>query len=66
MTINYTEPPSGDERLDAGAIDPGNSNFVAICGIRTSMWKAGRKATWWYSVRVVTFNLVQAVNWIGE
>jgi len=40
--INYAEPPSGDEGLDAGAIDSDDSDFVASGGVRTSIRRAGR------------------------
>jgi chromatin structure-remodeling complex subunit SFH1 len=40
--INYAEPPSGDEGLDAGAIDSEDSDFVASGGVRTSIRRAGR------------------------
>lgn len=40
--INYAEPPSGDEGLDAGAIDSDDSDFIASGGVRTSIRKAGR------------------------
>lgn len=42
MAINYAEPPSGDEGLDAGAIDSEDSDFIASGGVRTSIRKAGR------------------------
>ena len=40
--INYAEPPSADEGLDAGAIDSDDSDFVASGGVRTSIRRAGR------------------------
>ena len=40
--INYAEPPSGDEGLDAGAIDSEDSDFLASGGVRTSIRRAGR------------------------
>lgn len=40
--INYAEPPSGDEGLDAGAIDSDDSDFIASGGVRTSIRRAGR------------------------
>lgn len=40
--INYAEPPSGDEGLDAGAIDSEDSDFIASGGVRTSIRRAGR------------------------
>ncbi|KAF9783109.1 hypothetical protein BJ322DRAFT_1008460 [Thelephora terrestris] len=42
LAINYAEPPSGDEGLDAGAIDSEDSDFIASGGVRTSIRKAGR------------------------
>ena len=42
--INYAEPPSGDEGLDAGAIDSEDSDFIASGGVRTSIRRAGRPA----------------------
>jgi len=42
--INYAEPPSGDEGLDAGAIESEDSDFVASGGVRTSIRRAGRPA----------------------
>lgn len=40
--INYAEPPSGDEGLDAGAIDSEDSDFIASGGVRTSIRRTGR------------------------
>ena len=40
--INYAEPPSGDEGLDAGAIDSDDSDFIASGGVRTSIRRGGR------------------------
>jgi hypothetical protein len=42
LAINYAEPPSGDEGLDAGAIDSEDSDFIASGGVRTSIRRAGR------------------------
>lgn len=42
LAINYAEPPSGDEGLDAGAIDSEDSDFIASGGVRTSIRKVGR------------------------
>jgi chromatin structure-remodeling complex subunit SFH1 len=40
--INYAEPPSGDEGLDAGIIDSEDSDFIASGGVRTSLRRVGR------------------------
>lgn len=40
--VNYADPGSGDEFLDAGAIDSDDSDFVASGGTRTAIRTTGR------------------------
>jgi chromatin structure-remodeling complex subunit SFH1 len=40
--VNYTEPGSGDEFPDAGAIDSDDSDFIASGGTRTAVRTVGR------------------------
>ena len=40
--VNYADPGSGDEFLDAGAIDSDDSDFIASGGTRTTIRTTGR------------------------
>lgn len=40
--MNYVDPGSGDEELDAGALDSDDSDFVASGGLRTTVRQQNR------------------------
>ncbi|KIM89421.1 hypothetical protein PILCRDRAFT_34523, partial [Piloderma croceum F 1598] len=40
--VNYVDPGSGDEELDAGALDSDDSDFVASGGLRTTVRQQNR------------------------